>query len=163
MSCPPLTNKGGKLYISEEPVDENMLPDDILYAANLQVPGVGSIGDTGVVQDVVSYSTSSAWLSSQGKGSATPITWDIEILDAESGAREVLEEASRSVNNCAYATTIQWADGETEVSINLIHSARYIKGSSSGVRVVSYSMTPVSIPARVPQTLLSNEDVIVVV
>lgn len=162
MACPAITNKGGALYVSPSPVGHDTLADDILSIANVRVPGVGSIGDTGIEQDTGTYPVYSSHYSASFKGDARGITWDIEILDQQSTGREILENAARPENNNTYAAMIVWPDGEIEVSTNLVHSPNYIKGLGSGVRAVSYSLSPASRPVRIPPTIVSNEDVIVV-
>lgn len=162
MACQALTNKGGNLYISTSPVDHDVTPEEILSIASTQVTGVGSISDTGIEQDIDSYPVYSSAFNASFKGDARALTWDIEILDKGSFAQQALDNAARPNNHSIYAAMIVWEDGEIEISTNLIHSPNYIKGVSSGVRLVSYSFTPASFPVRVPPAIVSNEDVIVV-
>lgn len=156
MSCPALTNKGGKLYISEEPVECDATVFDIAGAAYVQVPGVGSIGDTGIQQDIVTYSTINGGLTAQGKGDATGINWDIEILDRPSAAKDILDEAASPDNADSYATRVEWADGESEYLINQVHSPTYVKGLPAAVRVIRYSFMPSIAPIRVPYLPVQN-------
>lgn len=146
MSCPALTNKGGKLYISDQPVDCDLTLSELAVLDYVFVPGVGSIGDTGIEQDVVTYPVYGSGLTPQGKGDAVARNWDIEVLDAPSQARDILDEASAIGNDDSYATRIEWPNGDVEFSIVQVASRTAVKGADSGVRVLRYTMVPSFVP-----------------
>lgn len=146
MSCPPLTNKGGKLSISRFPVPCELTLPELAQLDYVVVPGVGSIGDTGIEQEISSYSTANAGVSPQSKGAAVGKAWDVEMLESQSEARDILEAASAVGNKDTYATRIEWPDGVVEFSIVQVSSPTYVKGAPSGVRIVRYTMVPSFVP-----------------
>ena len=146
MSCPAITNKGGKLSISRFPVACELTLSELALLDYAVVPGVGSIGDTGIEQDITSYSTVNAGISPQSKAAAVGKAWDVEMIESQSAARDVFETASAVANKDTYATRIEWPDGAVEFSIVQVSSPTYVKGAPSGVRIVRYTMIPSFIP-----------------
>ncbi len=146
MSCPAITNKGGKLSISRFPVACELTLPELALLDYAVVPGVGSIGDTGIEQEISSYSTVNAGISPQSKAAAVGRAWDVEMIESQSAARDVLEAASAVGNKDTYATRIEWPDGAVEFSIVQVSSPTYVKGAPSGVRIVRYTMIPSFIP-----------------
>lgn len=146
MSCPAITNKGGKLSISRLPVACELTLPELALLDYAVVPGVGSIGDTGIEQDISSYSTTNAGISPQSKAAAVGKVWDVEMIESQSAARDVFETASAVGNKDTYATRIEWPDGAVEFSIVQVSSPTYVKGAPSGVRIVRYTMIPSFIP-----------------
>ena len=146
MSCPAITNKGGKLSISRFPVACELTLSELALLDYAVVPGVGSIGDTGIEQDISSYSTVNAGISPQSKAAAVGKAWDVEMIESQSAARDVFETASAVGNKDTYATRIEWPDGAVEFSIVQVSSPTYVKGAPSGVRIVRYTMIPSFIP-----------------
>lgn len=143
MACPALTNKGGTLWISENPQTEDLTIAQLDALTYKQVPGVGSIDDTGMDQSIETYATFGATPWAVFKGAPTGMAWGAEIKDSASPGQEILELSSRHDNHNAYALKVEWSNGDIEAGINKVHSPVASKGAGSGVRLLRYSFAPV--------------------
>ena len=132
------TNIGGKLYIGVDgtdpalPVAENTDLTDTGFAALnwTEIPNVGTIGDTGVEQNMVSYPTWGERLTAQLKGSATGAQAEIRVLDVDSDGMTALKAAAAVTDLNNYAFKVEWPDGKIENLRGVVGAPSYTKGSN---------------------------------
>lgn len=142
MACSALTNKSGKLYISTTPLIDDIT--ELTTADYLIVPGLGSVGDTGIDQAQETYQVFGRIVPVSFKGDVEMLEWAVEILDADSPGRDQLDIAADPENHGVYGVKIEWDNGTTEVSLVSVRSPVFVKGRSSDVRLVRYTFKPVS-------------------
>lgn len=142
MACAALTNKSGRLYISSTPLIDDIT--ELMTADYLIVPGLGSVGNTGIDQSVVEHSVFGADIPVPLKSDAELMEWSVEILDSHSDGRDQLDVASTPDNHNVYGVRIIWDNGDMELSLNYVKSPVKIKGISSDLRLLRYTFKPVS-------------------
>jgi hypothetical protein len=140
------TNLQGKFYIA---VDSSGNPDP--QASDLdtsgfgaltweQVPNLGTHGDTGVDQNVVSYSTWDNTLSPQQKGEATGAQPEVEFLDEDSTGMTAMKSAASISDQNNYAFKIEWSDGKIEYNRGIVNAPSYPKGANEDFRRVTFTL-----------------------
>lgn len=142
MPCAALTNKAGALYISA-----TVLIDDITElttADYLLVPGVGSIGNSGIDQSQETYQVFGSIVPVSFKSDVEMMEWTVEILEADSPGRTQLDIAADPENHGLYGVKIEWDNGTTEVSLVSVRSPVFVKGGPSEFRRLRYTFKPVS-------------------
>ena len=127
------TNIGGVFSISTTPVESADLPLDESGFASLNytpVPNMGSHGDTGVEQNIVSYPTWDNLLTVQQKGSATGAQYEVRFLDEPSPGMTAMLSASAIDNGNQYAFKIEWPDGRIEYNAGIVTAPSFPKGEN---------------------------------
>ena len=131
------TNIGAKLYIETTalgalvPQNDDMAVGDFDAVAEWEeVPNVGTIGDTGVDQNMVSYPVWGSALSVQTKGAATGAQAEIRVLDLQSDGLDLLKEAADITDLNNYAFKLEWPDGHIEYNRGVVGAPSYSKGSN---------------------------------
>lgn len=131
MSDTGITNFGAKFYISPTAQNTNLNEAGFLAITGwIEVPGCGSFGDTGVTQNVVSYSTWGENVIKKGKGEANAGDPDAEFLDVPSAGLDALAAAASVNNQNNYAFKHEWADGSQEYNRGLVVSFQRMKGGN---------------------------------
>lgn len=154
MTCPALTNKAGRLFVSVSPQARDMPTDEFYWLNYAQVPGLGNVGDTGLDQTIDHFEVFNAEVELPFKGSARVQSFDIDFLDADSQARDILDFAAQPGNYNPHAVKMQWDNGDLEFILVLVSSPMYVKGGGSDVRIRRYTLTPVVAPIRVVQPVM---------
>ncbi|NBB81543.1 MAG: hypothetical protein GVY36_19240 [Verrucomicrobia bacterium] len=140
------TNIGAKFYIA---VDSSNNPDpqandlaDSEFAALtwVQVPNLGTHGDTGVDQNMVGYSTWDNVLNPQQKGEATGAQPEVEFLDETSTGMTAMKAAASVSDQNNYAFKVEWSDGKIEYNRGLVGAPSYPKGANEDFRRVSFPL-----------------------
>lgn len=131
------TNIGAKLYIEIDtngdlvPQADDMALVDFDGADDWEeIPNVGTIGDTGVDQNMVSYPVWGSALSVQTKGAATGAQAEIRVLDLPSAGMDLLKEAADVTDLNNYAFKIEWPDGHIEYNRGVVGAPSYTKGAN---------------------------------
>ena len=143
-----ITNFGGTFAISTT-VENDDLADEAAFEllTYTDVPNVGSFGDTGVTQNVVSYSTWDRNVASKGKGEADAGSPVVEFLDVASAGMTAMLAAAAVDNSDSYAFSITWPDGTVEFNRGIVTGPTRLKGGNEDFKRVSFtlgfSQTPV--------------------
>jgi len=104
-----------------------------------EVPNVGSFGDTGVSQNVVSYSTWDRNVASKGKGEADAGSPAVEFLDVASAGMAILLTNADVDNANSYAYKIEWPDGTTEYNRGVVTGPMRMKGGNEDFKRLSFT------------------------
>lgn len=142
MPCAALTNKGGRLYISDGPLINDITA--LIDATYIPVGGVGSIETNGVDQEVVEHQVFGRDLPIFLKSDADLLEWSVDIVDTRSAGTDAMDTASAPGNHAVYGIRIEWHNGDIELSLNLVKSPVLLKGGSSEIRRLRYTFKPVS-------------------
>ena len=130
------TNIGGKFYIavdgSNDPVPANTDLTLVDYQGFtwLEVPDMGNHGDSGVNQNIVSYSTWGNRLSTHIKGEAQGQQPEIRFLDKTSTGMSALKAAADVTDLNNYPTKLEWPDGAIEYNRGIFTAPTYAKGGN---------------------------------
>lgn len=140
MSC-ELTNFGGSFAISTTPVGcDDLDLSDFESLAYEAVPNMGTHGDTGISQNVVSYSTWDRNVIQKGKGEADAQNPDIEFIDKASAGMDIMLAAADVNNTDNYATRVTWADGSVEYNRGIVTGPMRMKGGNEDFKRVQFSL-----------------------
>ncbi len=104
------------------------------------VPNVGSFGDTGVSQNVVSYSTWDRNVAAKGKGEADAGSPVVEFLDVSSAGMTIMETNGDVNNSDSFAFRILWPDGTEEFNRGIVTGPVRLKGGNEDFKRVSYTL-----------------------
>ena len=143
-----ITNFGGTFAISTT-VENTDLADETAFEllTYTDVPNVGSFGDTGVTQNVVSYSTWDRNVAAKGKGEADAGSPTVEFLDVSSAGMTALLAAAGVNVTDSYAFSITWPDGTIDFNRGIVTGPMRLKGGNEDFKRVSFtlgfSQTPV--------------------
>lgn len=125
--------KGTKLYIAitsgTSPIGK---PDDLSQSEYealswLQVNGVGSIGETGAKENIVSYDTLDESVTQKQKGMADAGSPEIEVRRIPDDNGQIAMRAAAATND-SYAFKIEYNDMESGGSTNSIAYNRGVVG-----------------------------------
>jgi len=142
------TNIGGTFSISVDSVDAtipevaNTTLDETAFGALTwqAVPNMGTHGDTGVDQNMVSFPTWDNLLTVQQKGAAIGKTYEVIFLDQASDGMTALQAASAIDNNNNFAFKLQWPDGRIEYGRGVVSAPGYSKGSNEDFATVAFNI-----------------------
>lgn len=134
------TNIGAVFSISDTPENDDLDLAGFQGLTYIEVPGMGTMGDTGVSQNIVSYSTWDNRVLCKGKGEADAGSPDLEFLDAPSAGIDAMDAAAAVDNQNEYAFRVVWADGFVEYNRGLVTGPTYMKGSNEDFRRRGYSL-----------------------
>jgi len=135
-----ITNFGGLFAISTTAENDD-LADEAAFEllTYTDVPNVGSFGDTGVSQNVVSYSTWDRNVASKGKGEADAGSPAVEFLDVTSAGMTALLAAADVDNSDSYAFSITWPDGTIEFNRGVVTGPMRMKGGNEDFKRLSFT------------------------
>jgi hypothetical protein len=143
-----ITNFGGTFAISTTAEDTDLTTEaafELLTYTN--VPNVGSLGDTGITQNVVSYSTWDRNVASKGKGEADAGSPTVEFLDVDSAGMTAMLAAAAVDNAASYAFEIVWPDGTIEFNRGIVTGPQRMKGGNEDFKrltfTLGFSQTPI--------------------
>jgi hypothetical protein len=147
-----ITNFGGTFSVTAIAANADVA-DAAAYALLVytEVPNIGSHGDSGVSQNVVSYSTWDRNVTSKGKGEADAGSPTVEFLDVDSPGM-VIMLANADVNNAnSYAFKVEWPDGSIEYNRGIITGPMRMKGGNEDFKRLTFnlgfSQQPIITPA----------------
>lgn len=126
------TNAGAKIYICATPQEADL--DAAAFAALtwVQIKGIGSHGETGNQQNVVSYDTWDTRVTQKGKGVINAGDPEIEVLRIPSDAGQVLLRAG-ALTDFNYAFKMQRTD-EPDADAESTPTIHYNRGIITGPR-----------------------------
>lgn len=130
------TNIGGSFYIAVDSDSEPVPQNSELTASQydgltwLQVPNMGQHGDTGVEQNMVTYSTWDNRLAIQQKGEATGASAEVRFLDVDSAGLTAMKAAGAIEDLNNYAFKLEWPDGRIEYNRGLVGAPTFPKGAN---------------------------------
>lgn len=147
------TNIGGKFYIAvdssndPDPQANDLAGSEFAALAWLQVPNMNNLGDTGVNQNLVSYSTWDNTLVTQLKGEASGNQAEVRFLDETSTGLTALKSAASVSDNNNYAFKVDWPDGSIEYNRGVVSAPSYPKGANEdfaeAVFTIAFNQEPV--------------------
>lgn len=141
MSDCGVSNFGGRFFISPTPQTQPL--DLTAYEAISdweEVPNMGTSGDTGHTQNIISYSTWGRVLVCKGKGEATANDPDVEFLDAPSDGMTYMLDAAAPSNANNYAFAYVWPDGSVEYNRGLVAGVTKMKGGNEDFKRVQFTL-----------------------
>ena len=135
-----ITNFGGTFSISTT-AENTDLADEAAFEllTYTVVPNVGSFGDTGVSQNVVSYSTWDRNVAAKGKGEADAGSPTGEFLDVAGAGMTALLAAAAVNNSDSYAFKIEWPDGTIEFNRGVVTGPLRNKGGNEDFKRLTFS------------------------
>jgi len=146
-----ITNFGGTFAVTAIAANTDVA-DKAAYAALVytEVPNVGSFGDTGVSQNVVSYSTWDRNVAAKGKGEADAGSPTVEFLDVASAGMTIMETNAAVDNANSYAFKIEWPDGTIEYNRGIVTGPMRLKGGNEDFKRVSFNLGFSQVPILGP-------------
>lgn len=136
-----LTNIGGTFAISTVAVGcDDLALSDFETLSYEAVPNMGTHGDTGVNQNLVSYSTWDRQVLRKGKGEADAQNPDVEFLDIPSAGMDILKTAAGVTNDDNYAFRVTWPDGSKEYNRGLVTGPVRMKGNNEDFKRLQFSL-----------------------
>lgn len=139
MSDCGITHSGLVVSISTTAVNDDQdlsMFESLTYE---DLPSVGSLGDTGVSQNIVNYSTLDRTVICKGKGEANAGDPTIEALDIGSAAMDLFNAAAVTSNKDNYAIKYEWPDGSIEYNRGLITGPQLMKGGNEDFKRVMFT------------------------
>lgn len=143
-------NIGSKVYIATEsdgttpdPHADSALPLSSSTFGGLnwtEIPNVGTVGDTGVDQNMTQYDTWGENLSKKTKGIATGKDAEIRFLDESSNGKTAVEAAGSVSDQNNYAFKIEKADGSIEYTAGRVSAVGYSKGGPEDYSEVYFTL-----------------------
>lgn len=134
------TNFGGKFYISTTAQNEDLNQAQFANLTYEEVPNLGTSGDTGVSQNIISYSTWGRNVICKGKGEADAGSPDVEFLDVASAGMDLMLAAASVNNQNNYAFKYEWTDGSIEYNRGLVTGPTLMKGGNEDFKRVSFNL-----------------------
>lgn len=149
MSDCGINNFGGKVSISTTAQNADLDESGFEGLAYIEVPNLGTHGDTGVTQNLVSYNTWDRIVACKRKGQATAQDFTLEFLDAPSAGMAAMEAAGAPGNIDAYAIKTEWPDGSVEYNRGVITGPVLMKGSNEDFKRAQFTVGAQQVPIRV--------------
>lgn len=152
MSDCGITNFGGKVSISTTAVSSQ--PDEVAAGslAYEELPNVGNHGDTGITQNLPTYSTWGRTVVCKQKGEATAQDFDIEAQDVPSAGLDLFIAAAAPTNSNSYVIKTEWSDGSVEYNWGPITGPTLLKGGNEDFKRVQFTVGANMVPLRVEAT-----------
>jgi hypothetical protein len=135
-----VTNLAGKFWISTSAENADLDQSGFDALGYVQVPNLGTHGDTGMDQNVVSYSTWDKTVLQKGKGEANAGDPDVEFLDVTSAGMTAMEAAAVVTVTDSYAFKVEWADGSLEYNRGVVTGPRRPKGANEDFKRVIFKL-----------------------
>ena len=142
-----ITNFGGSFSISDSAENADLDLAAFALLTYVPVPNIGSHGDSGVSQNVVSYSTWDRNVTSKGKGEADAGSPTVEFLDVTSAGMTALLIAAAVDMTDSYAFKVEWPDGSIEYNRGIVTGPQRMKGGNEDFKrltfTLGFSQTPI--------------------
>ena len=135
-----ITNFGGIFSISDAAENSDLDLAAFALVTYIVVPNIGSHGDSGVSQNVVSYSTWDRNVASKGKGEADAGSPAVEFLDVSSLGMDQLLIAADVDMSDSYAFKVEWPDGTIEYNRGVVTGPMRMKGGNEDFKRLSFTL-----------------------
>lgn len=134
------TNMAGKFYISTTVQNNDLTLSQFQALTWVPVANMGNMGDTGVSQNVVTYSTWDRNVLCKGKGEADAGTADVEFLDVPSAGIDLMLAAAAVNNQGNYGFKVEWSDGSAEYNRGLVTGPARPKGGNEDFKRLVFTL-----------------------
>ena len=104
------------------------------------VPNLGTHGDTGVDQNIVTFPIWDRALAEQQKGAATGAQSEMTFLDVASDGLTAMKAAAGVTEGDNFALRITYSNGDIEYNRGVISAASFGKGENEAFRTVTFTM-----------------------
>lgn len=104
------------------------------------VPNLGTHGDTGTDQNIVTFPIWDKALAEQQKGSATGAQAEMTFLDVASDGLTALKAAAAVTEGDNFAFRITYSNGDIEYNRGVVSAASYGKGENEAFRTVTFTL-----------------------
>lgn len=145
------TNFSGTFSISTTAANDDLVLSGFAGLTYTAVPNLGSLGDSGVSQNVVSFSTWDRNVIAKGKGEADAGSPTAEFLDVVSAGMTLMLAAADVDDANSYAFKVAWPDGSVEYNRGIITGPTRLKGGNEDFKRLSFTLgfnqTPVIVDA----------------
>lgn len=140
MSNCGITHIGATFSISTTDENEDLTVSEFEGLSYTLVPNLGTMGDTGISQNAVSYSTWDRQVICKGKGEADAGSPTVEFLDVAGAGIDAMEAAAAFDNTNAYAFCVEYSDGSKEYNRGLVMGPSRPKGANEDFKRVVYTL-----------------------
>lgn len=140
MSDCGITNIGCTVAISTTTEDTDLDLSGFEALTYTQLPNIGTVGDTGITQNAVSYPTWDRQVLCKGKGQADAGDPTIEAQDVPSAGLDLFLAAAAFDNANAYAFRFEWPDGSVEYNRGLVMGPQRPKGGNEDFKRVVFTL-----------------------
>lgn len=135
-----ITNLGGTFAVSTTTVNADQTLSEFEGLTYTEVGKVGNIGDTGISQNAVSFSTWDQPVLQKGKGEADAGNPELEFLDEPSAGMDLMLAAAAFDDADNRAFRIQWPDGSKEYNRGLVMGPTRPKGGNEDFKRVVFTL-----------------------
>lgn len=135
-----ITNLGGTFAISTTAQNETLTLSEFEGLTYTEVGNIGNIGDTGISQNAVSYSTWDQPVLQKGKGEANAGDPTIEFLDVASAGMDLMLAAASFDDPDNRAFLITWPDGSKEYNRGLVMGPTRPKGGNEDFKRLVFTL-----------------------
>jgi len=135
-----ITNLGGTFGISTVAQNDDLTLSEFEGLTYTSVGSIGNIGDTGINQNAVSYSTWDRPVLQKGKGEADAGSPTLEFLDVPSAGQDAMLAAAAFDNADNFAFVIEWPDGSKEYNRGLVMGPTRPKGGNEDFKRLVYTL-----------------------
>jgi len=125
---------------SPDPQATTLTGSEFAALSYTQVPNLGNHGDTGVSQNLVTYSTWDNRLVTKQKGEASGNDAEVRFLDETSAGMTAMKEAADVTDTNNYAFKIEWPSGDIEYNRGVVSAPSYPKGANEDFREVVFQI-----------------------
>lgn len=129
MTC-GITNLGAIFYVSSETANDDLTLSEFEALTWNEVPNLGTMGDTGISQNVVNYPTWGRPVLCKGKGQADAGDPTVEFQDIASAGMDLMDAYAAFDNANNYGFKIAWPDGSEEYNRGLVTGPSRPKGGN---------------------------------
>lgn len=135
-----ITNMGATFSVSTTVQNTDLDAAAFGLLTYTAIGNVGNIGDTGISQNAVSYSTWDRPVLQKGKGEADAGDPTVEFLDASSAGMDLMLAAAAFSDTDNRAFKIEWPDGSIEYNRGLVMGPSRPKGGNEDFKRVVFSL-----------------------
>jgi hypothetical protein len=135
-----ITNFGGSFSISTTAENSDLDLAAFALLTYTPVPNIGSHGDSGVSQNVVSYSTWDRNVTSKGKGEADAGSPAVEFLDVVSAGMTAMLAAADVNEPDSFAFKVLWPDGSIEYNRGIVTGPQRMKGGNEDFKRLTFTL-----------------------
>ena len=135
-----ITNFGAVFSISTTAQNSDLTESGFDALSYTEVPNLGNHGDSGVSQNIVSFSTWGNNVTNKGKGEADAGSPVVEFLDIASAGMTLMEAAADVDNANNYAFKVEWADGSIEYNRGLVTGPTRMKGGNEDFKRLQFNL-----------------------
>lgn len=140
MSATGITNFSATFSISTTAENDDLDLSGFEALTYTQVPNVGNMGDTGINQNTVTYSTWDRQVLAKGKGEVDAGSPTIEFQDISNPGIDAMEAAAAASNANNYAFKIEWPDGSAEYNRGLVMGPSRPKGGNEDFKRLVFTL-----------------------